>query len=353
MGRSNGPPFFVCSAPLEGPASANLNPYGLWIEPVDFELTDAPAGKPPAAPASVDGITHFDFRHRVFRLPGAFLSPDHQGRPLLNVNLGDISAAMPEDSIKREFEIGPEDHDFKLISLTARALRHVPVVTPGDALPNEIVDGTASWPIEERHYEMARQRLLLKLAAWASNQEPVNVPPAAMVHLLESPEVQANLKKGTSEAADMLGLKGREQVVDLLENAGREMAYIEALREYFAWIVKIPKDIKQLQTLLKGDREIMESAIRSHQLAMPAIRRYRDMFLEIEALFAEIVHALGRLPAVIQIVRRVRDELHRETLLWAQMQDGWQVGGYTERSQAREAANLVYGFLAKNFLNVR
>lgn len=319
---------------------------------MELELSDDLVADDAPIP-SVDGITHFDFRHKVFGLPGAYLSPDHQNRPQLHVRLGDVSAAMPEESIRREFGIKPDDHDFKLINLTAQALRHVPVVTPGDALPTEIIDGTASWPIRQHHHDAARHRLLLQLAAWAANEEAVNAPPSQMARMLEVPEVKANLKKGFSDAAATLGLEDREAVVALLESAAREMAYIEALREYFSWILKIPKDIKQLQTHLKSDREALESAIRSHQLIMPPLRNYRDLFLEIEVLFAEVVHVLATLPAAIRTVRQVRDDLHRQTMIWATLRPDWQNIDPSDKNTARENAALIYSFLARNFLNVR
>lgn len=319
---------------------------------MELELTDDLIADD-VPPPSVDGITHFDFRHKVFGLPGSYLSPDQQGRPQLHVRLGDVSAAMSEESIRREFGITAEDHDFKLLSLTAQALRYVPIVTPGDALPTEIIDGTASWPIRQRHHDAARRRLLLQLAAWAANEEAANVPPSQMARMLDLPEVKTNLKKGFSEAAATLRLDDREAVVGLLESAAREMAYIEALREYFSWILKVPKDIKQLQTTLKSDREALESAIRSHQLIMPPLRNYRDLFLEIEVLFAEIVHVLATLPAAIRTVRQVRDDLHRQTMIWSDLQADWKAVDPTNHATARESAALIYRFLAKNFLNVR
>lgn len=320
---------------------------------MDLELTDIAVEDAPKVMPSINGVTHFDFQHRVFQLAGAFLSADQLGHPRLHVNLGEISASMPEDSIRREFGIDNGSHDCSLISLAAQALRFVPIIVPGDALPTEIIDGSASWPIEERHFECARHRLLLKLAGWAAQQEPLQVPPSQMARLLEEPEVQANLKKGFSDAASRLGLDERKQVVELLESASREMAYIEALRDYFAWITKVPKEIKLLQTALKSDREALESAIRSHQLSGPPLRQYRAMFQETEALFADIVPTLGRLPAVIQIIRRVRDDLHRQTRLWSEIQDRWSRTDFNDRKSARDAAALIYGFLAKNFLKAR
>ena len=86
---------------------------------------------------------------------------------------------------------------------------------------------------------------------------------------------------------------------------------------------------------------------------MPPLRNYRDLFLEIEVLFAEVVHILATLPAAIRTVRQVRDDLHRQTKIWAILRPDWQDVDPSDKNTARENASLIYSFLARNFLNVR
>ena len=185
---------------------------------MELELSDDLVADDAPEP-SIDGITHFDIRHKVFGLAGVYLSPDHQDRPQLHVRLGDVSAAMPEELIRREFGIKPDDHDTMPINVPAQALLHVPVVTPGDALPTEIIDGTACCPIRQHHHDAARHRLLLRLAAWAANEEAVNAPPSRMARMLEIPEVKANLKDLFSDAATTLTLEDRDAVASLFGSA--------------------------------------------------------------------------------------------------------------------------------------
>lgn len=296
-------------------------------------------------------LTKFDFEHRVFTMPGSYIfrsEPD--SRVMLHVALGDIQGAMTAESVQREFGIDPASKDGQLLDLADEALNYIKFITPGESIPSEILDGSASWPIEEEHYERARNKLMRQVAAWVSQEEVDLVDYSAIAKDMESPEVQERIQDGFKQAAEALSLTNKEQVVELIEQLGRELAYIEALRSYFEWIFRLPKEIKSAQSTLRGDKQTLENAIRAHQLVLSPVRRYKSSFQNVDGQVTEIISALRNVERVVEFVRSTRDELHLHTLRWSEIQSVYQDADMMNRKDAREVTNQLYSFLAKNFL---
>lgn len=295
-------------------------------------------------------LTKFDFEHKVFTIPGAYISAAKDGTPLLHVALGDINAAMTVNSVKREFGINAEDKDSQLLDMAEKALFYVRFIAPGDAIPTEIIDGTASWSIDEIHYQTAHNKLLLKLASWAAGRDVTANARDALERALKRPEVQQHVNRGIDEAAVALKLKDRDEVVKMIDTVGREMAYVEALREYYGWIINIPNDIKVLQSALKNDKQYLESTIRATDLVARPIAGYKKIFTNVDAQVSEITNALRNLPAAISFIRETRDDLHAHSMVWREIEEMWKEADPTSRDSARASIQKLYGFLAQNFL---
>src|SRR5262245_3084876 len=114
----------------------------------------------PASAGSTDRSTHFVFEHRVFKVEGAFFAPSKDSdEPLLHVVLGEIKGSMKLDSVREEFGIAADSSDGKLLGIVEKSLRYVKKIYPNDSIPREILDGSASWSVEDRHREIANSRL--------------------------------------------------------------------------------------------------------------------------------------------------------------------------------------------------
>ncbi len=119
-------------------------------------------------------VTSFDFEHRIFTLPGAYIFGQGSDRkPMLHVEMGDLHASMPIEGLVKEFGIGPESKDFELIGIAQDALKYGHYISPGDSIPTENIDGTASWPIGNEHFDSAKNQLMLKLASWVTGTDLV------------------------------------------------------------------------------------------------------------------------------------------------------------------------------------
>ena len=192
----------------------------------------------------------FDFEHRIFQIEGAyFFRSKADDRVLLHVSLGEQDAAIFTDTLTTEFGIKDDSKDASLLRMVERALRFVKFIAPGDAVPSEIIDGTASWKIEEHHYKRAKDRLMIYLASWVTGRDPEMVDMQQLSAMMEDPDVQAQIQDGFTRAAVALGLEKskRETVVGMIEQLSRELAYVEALRDHYQRIIRVERDLKIMQ----------------------------------------------------------------------------------------------------------
>lgn len=296
-------------------------------------------------------VTCFDFEHRIFSVPGAYIFGSGVDRkPMLHVDMGELNAALSIDGLIREFEIPTDSRDFELIGIAQDALKYVKHISPGDSIPTEIIDGTASWPIGDEHLESAKNQLMLKLASWVSGTSPGKITDTDMAKMLEDPEIKTNIQKGFDQAAETLKLDSREKVIEMIERLGRELSYIHALKAYYSWVFTIRRHLKVAQGLLKGDPQALESAIRADLLCDRATKDFRTKFENVDAQIDDIVSALSNLPNVIEFVRIVRDDLHMGTLIWSEIEDSWRSPNFETRDGIRRAVAGLYTFLAQRFL---
>jgi len=298
-------------------------------------------------------LRKFDFEHRIFQIDGAyFFRSRMDDKVLLHVSLGDQDAAIFTDTLVTEFGIKPDSKDSMLLGLVEKALNYVKFVAPGDEIPTEIIDGSASWAIDEAHYKRARDRLMVLLASWVTGQTVDDVDFAQMSKMMETEETQQHIQEGFSKAAESLGFgkAQREKVVGMIEQLARELGYIEALRDHFQRILRVERDLMVARTTLRGDKQSLESAMRASQLLMAPMKQYRDAFDTVDAQTAEVVAALKNIDSVISFVRNCRDQLHRESLIWSEILEQMEAASVDRRNDAAKVVQVLYRFAAQNYL---
>src|SRR5215212_803058 len=106
----------------------------------------------------------FNFESKVFGMPEARFVTAHDGEPVLNIMVGTMRASLPIKTVVNSFVV--TDPDQELLGVVAKGLKYVKEIRPGDSIPSEVIDGSASWAIDERHAETARSRLTVQLVGW-------------------------------------------------------------------------------------------------------------------------------------------------------------------------------------------
>ncbi|MBL0930200.1 MAG: hypothetical protein IBJ15_08790 [Alphaproteobacteria bacterium] len=190
------------------------------------------AAQLPDTPRKPDDNRHFVFVHRVFAAPGAVFKLDaNTGEPVLALDLGNVKACLPFPALIKAFEIAPDSPDSRQHDAVAKGLRHVRRIAPGDSIPAELLDGSASWKVEAHHVAAARGKLFAGLLA-ALGKRPNAKTPRDYAVLAENASLLPELADGYKLLAGKMGLDAKlagdaEAIVEAL---AEEFAYNEALR---------------------------------------------------------------------------------------------------------------------------
>lgn len=310
-------------------------------------------GSDPGRPqdsAARDRSTSFVFEHRVFNLPGACfrLTPD-SAQAALYVTLGDLRAALLLPSLATEFGISVDSPDGRLLGIVLRSLKFVKEIRPNDSIPREILDGSASWSVDEVHRERVRQRLAVQLASWHANNESVVTDADELVQLAEDPKTKARAENAYGELAEKLGLgiDHRQQVVEQVEALGRELVYIEALRDRCGVLREAADKIGRTASVLRSDRAMTEIVVRVQALLQTPVAGVFTLLDEVDAQTGEILSVLRNFEVLCRYIRDHRDELHQRLLDWDELLARWQAQP-VERSDAMERLlRDTYRFLAQ------
>jgi hypothetical protein len=286
----------------------------------------------------------------VFNVEGAYFAPaPDSGEALFHVVLGEIKGAMTLNAMRGEFGIQPESADGKLLGVVERSLRYVKKIFPNDSIPREVLDGTASWSVEDRHREIASSRLSYQLATWIGGKESVVSDADQLQMLVDDPLIKKRILEAFDKMADTLKLENKQEIVDRIDVLARELAYIEALRERFGAVKLIQDKLSGVAKVYARDRHTLDEISRMQMLVRTPIGEFLNLFKSIDTETGEIVALMKDLQGRVDFIRNMRDELHFMLMKWDDLIAQWQEQP-VERSDALiPLFKKTYQFLAQNY----
>ncbi len=307
----------------------------------------AASGQPPAARAN----RHFVFVHRLFAAPGAVFKLDPNiGEPVLALDLGTVKANLPFHAVMRAFDITHDSPDARQLDAVARGLRHVRQIRPGDSIPAELLDGSASWKVEARHFAAAKGRLIAGLPG-ASGRVPPAKTPMEFAMLADDPALAPVLRELYAALGESLGppAKSADEAAVTIDGLSEELAYIEALRERIGGLRGLIATLRAARDIYRRDRVVLDRILRTIQLLERPIAAYERRFEAFDKNFADTVDAARNIAQRIGLARELRDSMHAETMRWDETVAAWAIGlGGTPRSQ-RGRIDDTYRFAARHF----
>ncbi|MFT6558656.1 hypothetical protein [Sneathiella sp.] len=294
--------------------------------------------------------THFAFQHKIFGVKGAYFKLTHDSKePAFFVELGEMKGAIPVRSICQEFGIDKDSTDAELLGTISSSLKFVKEIHPNDSIPTEILDGSASWSIEEIHKQIARGRITMQLISWLAGSEEIITNIGELESIANDPNTKDKVQKAFKEIANKLGIT-KDDVVEKVDDVIRELSFIEALRDHYSQIKKISTNIDKLRTVYKRDRGMMEDLSRIHTLIEPVISNFERSFDQIDAQTCEVLTILKNFDPTIDHIRKTRDDLHQRFMIWDDMINGWKNLQPEEDPEVERQLKATYRFLAQNFI---
>ncbi len=301
--------------------------------------------------------------HQVFTSFGdvTFRRAETDGTPVMVVLLGDREAAVPLRALQREFGIGDESPDGRMLGLIAESLDYVQGLHLGDRLPSEVLTGAASWELGPAHQETARGKLKAHLVAWMapdladeSLQGAAAGDAMAARRLDEDPELRRQIQAAFVRAAAALDLPGPSDVVAKLEELAAELSYVEALRELL---------LRRVQTMMARVQRVLPSGrsdvgrngtlMQVQRLTLIALRQIGQRFAEVDAQTSEVTAALRNIESQQAFIRSNRDSLYRSLRAWDPLLKEWDGAPGPEDDGFWSLLARSYQFLAARYMPVQ
>lgn len=313
----------------------------------------APSPAPAPAPTR---DTHFDFQHKVFSISGAFFFLDPATKqPVLQITLGDLKAALSFTTLMESFDIAEDSHDAKLLGTVAKGLSFVKQIRPGEQIPGELLDGRASWSVDDKHRLIAKGRLTVQLVSWITGSEMIVVDADELEQVVEDPQTKTRVKTAFKEIAEKLGLKDNyeQYLADRIDDLTQELSYIEALRDRFNHIRGIGSNLSRLTQIYRTDRTFCSEIARMQGLLSKPLKEYDAIFDQADAQTGEIFGALKAFETTVRFIRKTRDDLRARLLEWEELLQAWE-STPVERSMAVEQLQKqTYRFLANRYIETK
>ena len=322
-------------------------------ETLDQDPPESPGEDAFGSEAPVD---HCILAHEVFtRLPDiSFRRAGTDDTPVMIVPFGEREASVPLRSLQREFAIGDDTPDGRMLGLIAESLDYVTGIRPGDKLPDEVVSGKASWDPALHHRQRAATRLRLKLLAWLDPEAAAGLgdPAELGTRLDRDPALRTLVQTAFREAAAALDLPGPDDLVALVETLSEEFAFVEALRERLLMRVQtlIDRVDRLAQSGVRNDVNRHETLSQVQRLATLAITQYRARFNDIDAQTGEILSTLRNAVSQVAYVRSNRDWLYRCLRAWEPVFKEWDKATHATDETLWHVVNLTYQFLARRYM---
>jgi hypothetical protein len=319
---------------------------GVEGKPVSEESAEIPP------PKEYTKSTHFLFDHKLFAIPDCCFTRDmNTGDPGLSLPLGDVRAFLPLGPLMKMFKDFSED-DTRLLNVAIRGLAHVREIRPGDSIPAEILDGSASWTVGPEQLDRARGRMHVALAA--ADGSPIDPLQAELgaAALANDVKFEARREAAFGIVQEKLGemLGNRKQVQAVVERLSRELSYIEGLRERYGLVSRISARILSAARIYKNTGGLSEEIYRIRILMRSPIDDYRTSFNNIDAQSAEILNVVRKPDELVAFIRKNRDDLHQRLMIWDSLVEEWKEEEAGSRSKRLETLlRATYRFVARQF----
>ncbi len=295
----------------------------------------------------------FVFENKVFAVAGGYFTRlADKSQAVFVVPLGEALGTLSLKTLRANFGIAPNSPDDFLLNLVDDSLRFVKEIYPGESIPRELLDGTASWSVEEHHRARARGRMTIQLASWISGRELVVTRPEEIDQLAGDEGIRRQAEEAHAALVSRLKLAPGDagQVTGKLDGFIHELAYIEALRESFERVRMIQERLQKFQQVYRVERTIVADIIQMLRLVRSPIEHYDSVFLQVDGQTGQILSLLKTYERQVEFTRRMRDELHSALMDWDQMIDRWDAITFEQGAAAEALLKDTYRFLAQRFL---
>ncbi len=288
---------------------------------------------------------HFEFAHKVFSVEGGYFSMLNRKEPVFNAKLGELTAIIDFDRLRAEFGITPDTADGKMLKSIREALMIVKIIKPGDKIPSELLDGTASWNFDPRMREVTKTRVVSSILEWSktsggpdltvpktSNDDPVDIAFEHLGHVL---------KVGGNDP--------RKHIAEMVERMSDELTYIEAIGERLARLGTIRNYVREHLKTASQDAEFGQELMRIDDLIGEPIKGLGGKIRDARTQSFDVLRSFGNFSEHAGYLRGVRDQMRWELMDWDELFDDWAEKTADGGEVTVDLCRRIYRLLAEKY----
>ncbi len=315
------------------------------------DAPDQPVDEASAVEKKPAESTQFAFQNKVFNVPGSYFAlAEATGDPTFFVPLGDMMGVMTLPQLRSGFEIKDNSPDAALLKLVEKGLSFVRRIHPGDSIPRELLDGSGSWAFDDRHRQIAEAKLLVRLVGrLVTTTSPRDR--GELLKLAADPSIRQQAPGAAIALAESIGLgkDGAPVVQDRLARMIRELSYVEALRDHFAFVKMIVVKLTQLAALYEPAHSPGEEISRIIVLMKKPLGEFDAIFEQVDQRSDDLAGLLRNVEAGTTAIREVRDEIRRRLMGWDDLVRQWKPLAVAATPATEALIRTTYRFVAVRF----
>lgn len=298
-----------------------------------------------------DPSTHFIFSHKLFSIKDCkFARNGADKMSCFYIPMGEQIVAIELAKLQQEFNIPVESIDAALLLRVEKGLNYVKEIRPSDSIPREILDGSASWSVEEHHKETAVARLNMELIFWITGFREEMPPLAEMKKMQADAEGRGQIKDAHTKLAQLLKLSEAKVSRLRAEDISRETTYIEALRERSSKVAEILQKINAFASAFKKETTLVAELMRMQDLMRRALKNIGEKFAKVDNGQKEITKVMADPKTYITLIREMRDAVHIELKKWDDWFIRWADVKIERNEDTEKMFRKFYQFLAENYM---
>jgi hypothetical protein len=294
--------------------------------------------------------TKFIFKNRAFLFPDCYFEL-HPGdkQPAFFMSMNDIKLSILLSRLTTDFGLDPKSNDAHMLGMVSAGLNFVRRIHPGDDIPNELLDGSASWSVSEQNTIFGRGRVALVLGKYPHNPDSIDAD--YVQQLLGDPNTDKRLTAAIDELVTEAGKPDitRDSLREALAVAGREASYVEALLDSIKKIAHMRDEVIEMRSHFSRELVMQESIGRIVALfekPMKQLNLIKANYLKLIASSPSLMISEG---GIVAPIREIRDRLRFEVIRWEDTVAKWESRESNKREVLDPAIRRLYTFLARHF----
>jgi hypothetical protein len=291
--------------------------------------------------------------HPGFRMLGepVFRLSEGNAVPSMVIPFDGHDAVLPLRSLAREFQLGQDSPDARMLHLIEQALDFVVAVRLGDTLPPELF-GQASWEPTDQDRRIASSRMWKSLVHGTQPQSgtTTKIEGGTEPGWESLPQNHQLIRDAISAATQLLGNREDIDIRECVATVIAELSYIETMRRILGRNLQVMRERLVGRSIPELPSVRRDTYRQVQALARRGVGEITRRFDDIDASLDNVLALLRDTPGTVATLRRKRDWLFRTNHAWNPVFNDWSSAPVQYDEFLWKTVERTYQFLAPRYM---